>query len=626
MKQPSRMTQDSDNPTDSKHLSDAVLPDSKSVTRKWRPILYIASATLFLLVVFIRLYGPALTLPYSLIDEALYLLNLDQNWANWWKTGFVFALRHDVCTVCQGYKPGASIFYAATYAMFHENRFLMHGMLLGFLAIVTAGLAFIPCLEMRRQRIVPVPVGTAVLAGTIAAFLLLGAEVPGWSGLQAFRANWFRLHTSEPLIAACLVIHTVLLILSLQTSSPLRRILFVLGAMTCILLAGTTKLTAFAHLGPPLLLAVLLALMHHPAWKPWAIAAIASIVIAFIYTAFLKSITPTKGDTYFTAYKVDFAQIRLSSSFFLASFHRMLGPMFFLLLPASIARIICEWNGAGSLQKALERNVLLIYIWLGWAASVAASLPWPHLLPRYLLPAHTLLCMAIGVEIALQAQWWRATQGQRERLWLVAAGIIGVIVMKAGVVVPVMLVLIVVARVCRRPALVQGSLLGALIASMAFFCVFTWISHKAFMDDYVDMEKADGRLVDYLRVQFAKGRVLGVYQIAQDERIGALSIFTARAQGHDPAINNITRPEELTGASMFLVDPETDKSFSPALPVEAAFPRKHSVVRPISYWAWQRDLWNGNLRWPTQEAGLPQGFTIYSTSQKQRTAPVKHGV
>lgn len=618
MKQPSRMTQDSDNPTDRRDgCPDSIRADSRPTRsmHNWRPILYIASATLFLLVVFIRLYGPALTLPYSLIDEALYLLNLDQNWANWWKTGFVFALRHDVCTVCQGYKPGASIFYAATYAMFHENRFLMHGMLLGFLAIVTAGLAFIPYLEMRRQRIVPVPVGTAVLAGTIAAFLLLGAEVPGWSGLQAFRANWFRLHTSEPLIAACLVIHTVLLILSLQTSSPLRRILFVLGAMTCILLAGTTKLTAFAHLGPPLLLAVLLALTHDPAWKPWAIAAIASIVIAFIYTVVLKSITPTKGDTYFTAYKIDFAQIRLSWSFFWSSFHEMLGPVFLLLVPATIARCVCEWNKGSSWRMLLRRNIMLICTWLGWGASVTASLPWPHLLPRYLLPAHTLLCMAIGIEIALQAQWWQMTQERwHGKLLLVAAGVAGVLVLKTSVAALVILMLAVAARKRGRSALVQAPLLGMLLASMAYFTVFVWFSHEAFTDDYVGTERANGRLFGYVQEQFAKGRALAVYGIAQDERIGALSIFTARRQGHYPTVYNVTLPDELARTDMFLLEEDTDKKLDPGLPVEMAFPRSLNVVRPISFWDWRGDLWSGNLHWPIREGNLPAGFTLYSVN------------
>jgi hypothetical protein len=575
---------------------------------------------MLLLVTLVYLYEPALRLPVALVDEALYLNNSDRVWKKLPEIGFIEALRRDIFTVERGYKPGAPIFYAMWYELCHENRTCMHAILLGLLLTCMGGIVVVPWLYARWLQDSRVPSWMLIGAGVVGAFFFIAPDVPNWSGLQSLRVNWYRLHTSESLIVCCLVAHSVLLLIGLSSKSKRWRVILTCVAVAFLALGGTFKPTAFATLVPPFFLSFLLAKARRPGWIVLSLASAVTVLLSALYLVGLHSLTPpTPSSGYFTSYMPKWETIRESRIFQFQSFNEMLGPLFPLLVPAIFSRWICQCQRKEQWRLLLERNSFLLYFLAQFITFVCVFLPWPHFLPRYLLTAHVMLCLAIASEVFLWCQWIIETQPARRFSLLGVLLGLGMTLTLPGRLAQVFLVILAsISRLLRCDRLVQGAIAAILIVSAAYLGIFVFYSRDAIFTQYVKKEMVNCALRDYILSHNVREKVIGYMgDVDNDERVASLRIYARREHKQNLQIKPVFHPSDLSGVDLLLVE----ETRSHVMPLPPEFPRltpsatfygPPKVLNPISFWRWRERLWNHQWGPPLEPFKLSLGWTIYS--------------
>lgn len=608
---------DQNGPDEGTELSDPPGKVPTTPCSRWLGILGPLVAFLFVASGIVVFYGAALDLPASLIDDALVLVNSDKLWSNWEKHGFLEALKRDELNLSRTFKPGATLLYAYANRLFHESRYAMHMMILLLLGVTACGIVFIPLLDVRRWS-KSWPAGWTAIAGLPAGFLFLGAEVPGWSGLQSLCANWYRLHTSESLTCACTAVHGILLVVGLGSGRRSWRLVLLALSTLSLLVAGTFKVTAFAQLGPLFVLALILAIARVPGWKSLGIVLAGALVLLGGYGLFLRTIAPSAGDkTYTSVYSVNWTEVRKSWDFYRESLTNMYGVFYPFLLPAIAVRVICESRQRRGWREVLSRNAMLVYWLLGFVVAVAATLPWPYRLPRYLLPAHMMFCLALGTETMLQIQWARSAIGW-SRWLLVPVGAAALLWLPLPATTAGVIVLALVARWRKHDAWAQGPLIGVFVVGLIYFGFFAWKAHLAMINEFVAREHSNAAMMESMKEHFIRKRVVGYFGDPADERIGSMVLLINRSCKCQASLLGVQKTGEVEGKEVILVENPPAHRGVPAVPGPLAwhkpvaeFKSEKPINRPINFWRWRRKLQARAELSMTLEALPSSGWTVF---------------
>ena len=551
-----------------------------------------SAALLVLGIVFIYGYGPALRLPFSLIDDEAQLSNAQAFVQNLKTDGLASALRNDFSFRAHVYNPGYSILTVALYKL--SGGLPYHGLKLLGLALLTSFAFLMPRIALDRCSRV-----SQISGGTVGALVLLLAEVPGHTDLQSLRANWFRLHPTDAAMALFVGAHILAVFTIARASGKAWK--WAVGALAAILLivAVMMKPTALCLALPLLIYAALRWLSG--CRQDAAVTAVAAIM-GFLLSCLLlflivKTANTTNPAAYGQSYTFTYDNLKSGVDYFKDAWWRTLGPLAIWLAFSFAFRNLIYWNSRIGLRAMWGKNAASLYLFLCWLGLTTAYVPWPHHLPRYLVSGLVPLSGLLGLEFAQQIDLlstWKLRI--RAAAASVAAGMLAMLALPLTVLSAFFLLLCFWVR--RKPTLsghAGWAVAGIGMVGFIYFLTIGLISAKAMQENYCSREFQQARLTTSVGSAFKGGQTIGFLGDATDEHVGSLSGELSR-EGINPRIQSIKQIAETYGLSKLL--------FSKALSPKDLIPNPESWVAsevfgpdhptiqvPLDFWTWRRSIW-----------------------------------
>ncbi len=349
----------------------------------------------------IALVIPALVLPWSLIDDALYFFESHRLLL---QLGLTSPITHlDLSAYAQPHNPwvvsrliGAveQLIAGGTVWLYHVFRLVNFLMCVALLYLIVFQIS-------RDQR--------AARLGVL--LFALFSPIHYSSDCQAYLANWYRLHTTDSVLVPFYLLMVFLLVQILKRSIAVRTVQgsdvrIGIAALGLLFLAVFVKQTIVAVPIAMVILCVVLVATRQkrPVCVFWGIMTAAGIVVVALGMLIMR-VAITVGDvSYIEEYSFTSRQISEGFSKYLSYLIVGMGPLFYVCLGSFVYRLI----------KSVIQKTRLSVVQIGQLFFLALALcglliytPWPHFLPRYMPIMVAPLAAFMGVEgLAL----WRECQ------------------------------------------------------------------------------------------------------------------------------------------------------------------------------------------------------------------------
>lgn len=547
-----------------------------------------------LLLVAILIYGywPSLTLPQSLIDEAAHISNGETLWKNLSTGNLGEALRGDVSARLRTFNPLFWLHSAILYRLTGESRPAYHAILLLELLATTLLLFQLPKLCRLKGW-------SATAGGFVAATILLMGEVPGWHGFQSLRCNWVRLHTADAPAALLTCLHFLLILEGRRRASNKRASwLCYGGAAATIWLAAMLKPVFAALFGPMVLLGIFLAFLRDPSWKRPLVAALAGSALFIVLFMLIRTFqTGVTAAGYGSDFVLTAGQITTATRFYASAFVQMLGPIVIAAVLACAIRIAFAYLQSRDLRESLSANWPQFYFLLCAIASMLAYLPWTHLLPRYMMVPTVCLAAFIGIEVCHLCQHF-ATKPTRASWMALGVGAMAAILLGPVGLAVAIAAFAVICPLRRWDGVISASALGMVLVGFLYLLCAGFVSFSCFRDDYIDQEKLQSVVLDFVVSETKEHRTFGVLGDASNEQIGSLAFFAKHLKSVDPVLTQVNERKDLTGKSFLIEAPGLcpaglKEKLGPLSPV-AVFTGIENSAFPKSFYEWRRTLLSGH--------------------------------
>ncbi|MBX7247294.1 MAG: hypothetical protein K1X53_17500 [Candidatus Sumerlaeaceae bacterium] len=564
-------------------------------------------SAIVLLTAFVVLYGPAITLPVSLVDDMVVMQNSDKLWTNLATKPIAEALREDFSVRARSANPGVSFKNMFWQRLSGGKPAVLHGIRLAGFALLIAILSGAAFMFARTGA------WGKGLAACATGLLLMGAEVTGWHNFQCLRANWYRLHAADATLAVLAAVHWLVLWLALRARGGMRRGLLFAASGALLLVMTTVKPSAIAFLGPPWVLAALLWLGGNRGWRGTALMALAGAAVVGGYLFSLKrfmAASPVMHD-YGADYAPTLAAFQNGWEFHRVSWWDALGPLSLVLPVSFLLRNVTDLAEGGRFRHVLRRETPILFFAAAWACATAVYLPWPHLLPRYMLTPLLGLSVAAGIELASLLA--------RNREWIAIPAIAtGAACMLA----PTMNwfwwgVVAATAVSIWQPlrGMGFGFLSGAALVGVVYFLTALPLTHRSLQDSCVANERTQGQVLAKVTEWVHSGKNVGFVGGVGDERIGSLAGLAARDNPTSGILKPTLSPEEARDCVAVLIHEEMSPrellSKFGGMPLKEYVEAPRTTIRPLNFWEWRQRYWTTGQRSLGIEAALRNRWAVF---------------
>jgi hypothetical protein len=366
----------------------------------------------------IALVAPALGLPWSLIDDALYFVEIHRLLLQF---GLASQIAHfDFSAYAQPHNPWAlSRFIGASeqliagetvwvYHAFKLVDFLVCAMLLYFIVFYLGG-------ERRAARL-----GVVLFA--------LFSPINYSSDCQAYLANWYRLHATDSVLVPFYLLILLCLVLILKRSMEPQNV-EAKGARVGIALIVLLLLSVFVKqtiVAVPIAMALFWVVLVATRQQKrvcvfWGMLTAAGITVVVAAMLIMRIAIRVANVSYFEEYSFASTEIRERFSKYLSYLVVGLGPLFYVALGSFVYRLGRTAVDKLRLSVAQLGQVFLLILTL---CGLLVYTPWPHILPRYMPIMVAPLVSFVAIEVMAlwkECQWPFQLNVGIAGIWLGAA-------------------------------------------------------------------------------------------------------------------------------------------------------------------------------------------------------------
>lgn len=383
------------------------------------------------------------------------------------------------------------------------------------------------------RKAVGVVVGLATTA-----YLFACAEVNGWYSVQALRAHWYRLYTTDPPAAAFLLLHALTLFAGIRRSGRGVRFGGALAAIcggSLALAAGCRPTTAvFLWLLVPVGVGVRLANPRAFRYVVGVGAIAVGGILLQVAVALLLHLGYRGGlsaSGYIANYRLDAQTISQTWPVYRTMIETTYGPLLVLSVLLFFSRAARYFWPRRRWAVLLRREGMFLYALGALATAVAMFLPWASPLPRYLWLAHVWAVAVIGLEWSVAVEQVLGASGRRARSgWRVAlevavggAGMLALgwrcawlaIGLVAGAWVSL-------GASDRIRQLCQPCLVGAAVVCLGYVVASGVVSQRAFEEFVPRQERLRSELIDWLETAGRLEPQVVIVGTPREELIAAL--------------------------------------------------------------------------------------------------------
>ncbi len=350
----------------------------------------------------IALVIPALSLPWSLVDDALVFVETHRLLL---RLGLTSPITHlDLSAYVQPTNPWmlSYLFVAVEQLIAGKTVWVYHVFKLVNFLICAALLYLIVFRVSRDQR--------AARLGVL--LFTLFSPIHYSSDMQAYLANWYRLHATDSTLVPFYLLIVFLLMLSFKRIAEAQTVQgsdvrIGIAALCLLFLAVFVKQTIVAvPIAMVIFFVVLVATRQQkPVCLFWGIMAAAGMIVVTIGMLIMR-VAITVGDvSYIEAYSFRSRQISDGFSTYLSYLVVGMGPLFYVCLGSFVYRLIK--NAIQRVRLMVVQLCQLFFLALALCGLLIYT-PWPHFLPRYMPIMVAPLAAFMGVEgLALwrECQW-----------------------------------------------------------------------------------------------------------------------------------------------------------------------------------------------------------------------------